>query len=168
MLNNTALGLCEVATAVGHGVKNGRIVLHTLKTGELVDLPLWPESLAALNALPVPRGTEGAPRHYFWNGKTSRRCVVGIAERTLAAVFKASGVPSAHAHRFRHTLATKLLGMGASDQEVADVLGNSPAIVRKHYAKWSRARQQRIDGLMKSARPSDEPAAKVVSIRGKG
>lgn len=165
LLNNTALRVCDVATLARDRVKGGRIVLHTLKTGDLVDLPLCPETLAALNALPVPRGTEGAPRHYFWNGKTSRRAVVGIAERTLAAVFKASGVPKAHAHRFRHSLATRLLGMGASDQEVADVLGNSPAIVRKHYAKWSRARQQRIDGLMRSARPSAEPAAKVVSIR---
>jgi hypothetical protein len=33
---------------------------------------------------------------------------------------------------------------------VADILGNSPAIVRKHYAKWSPARQKRIDDLMQS------------------
>jgi predicted transcriptional regulator len=38
--------------------------------------------------------------------------------------------------------------MGASEQEVADILGNSPAIVRKHYAKWSKERQNRIDRLM--------------------
>jgi predicted transcriptional regulator len=50
-------------------------------------------------------------------------------------------------HR-RHTLATELLGAGASFEEVADILGNSPEIVRKHYAKWSTARQARIDNLM--------------------
>jgi hypothetical protein len=33
--------------------------------------------------------------------------------------------------------------MGATEQEVADVLGNSAEIVRKHYAKWSQARQKR-------------------------
>ena len=71
-----------------------------------------------------------------------------IAERSLAAVFKSSMVPRAHAHRFRHTLATELLGNGASFEEVADILGNSPEIVRKHYAKWSPARQSRIDDLM--------------------
>jgi integrase len=57
-------------------------------------------------------------------------------------------VPHAHAHRFRHTLATELLGNGASFEEVADILGNSAEIVRKHYAKWSPARQSRIDDLM--------------------
>jgi len=72
----------------------------------------------------------------------------GIAERTLAAVFKKSGVQKAHAHRFRHTLATELLGRGASFEDVADILGNSPTIVRNHYAKWSPARQARIDDLM--------------------
>jgi integrase len=50
----------------------------------------------------------------------------GIAERSLASVFKASLVPRAHAHRFRHTLATELLSNGASFEDVADILGNSP------------------------------------------
>jgi predicted transcriptional regulator len=74
--------------------------------------------------------------------------VVGIAERTLAAVFKKSGVKKAHAHRYRHTLATRLLGDGASFQTVADILGNTEAIVRKHYGKWSKGRQDNIDRLM--------------------
>jgi integrase len=59
-----------------------------------------------------------------------------------------SGVTKAHAHRFRHTLATELLGQGATFEEVADILGNSPNIVRKHYAKWSEARQSRITNLL--------------------
>jgi hypothetical protein len=33
-------------------------------------------------------------------------------------------------------------------EEVADILGNSPEIVRKHYGKWSSACQSRIDDLM--------------------
>ena len=86
--------------------------------------------------------------YYFWNGQTSRRAVIGIAERTLAAIFKKSGVKNAHAHRFRHTLATRLLGQGATFEQVADILGNSPAVVRKHYGKWSKGRQDNIDGLM--------------------
>jgi site-specific recombinase XerD len=55
-------------------------------------------------------------------------------------------------HTFRHTLATELLGAGATYEEVADVLGNSPVIVRKHYAKWSTARQARIDELIDRVR----------------
>ena len=91
--------------------------------------------------------TQGCP-YYFWNGVTFRRAVVGIAERTLSAVFKKSGVKNAHAHRFRHTLATRLLEQGATFEQIADILGNSPAVVRKHCGKWSKGRQDNIDRLM--------------------
>ena len=43
------------------------------------------------------------------------------------------------------------LGPRPGFEEVADILGNSPEVVRKHYAKWSRARQGRIDELMNQA-----------------
>jgi hypothetical protein len=51
--------------------------------------------------------------------------------------------------------------MGGTEQEVADILGNSPEIVRKHYAKWSQARQQRIDDLMRKAQVSPGVVATV-------
>ena len=101
-----------------------------------------------LDALPPPRNSAQDCPYYFWNGNSSRRAVVGIAERTLAAVFKKSGVKDAHAHRYRHTLATRLLEQGATFEQVADILGNSPAVVRKHYGKWSKGRQANIDRLM--------------------
>ena len=66
----------------------------------------------ALDMLPLPRNAAQDCPFYFWNGETSRRAVVGIAERTLGTVFKKSGVKDAHAHRYRHTLATRLLGEG--------------------------------------------------------
>jgi len=31
---------------------------------------------------------------------------------------------------------------------VADILGNTPEIVRKHYGKWSKGCQDNIDRLM--------------------
>jgi hypothetical protein len=55
-----------------------------------------------------------------------------------------------YTHRFRHTLATELLEAGGSLEDVAEVLGNSPNIIRKHYAKWSRLRQERISTLMRT------------------
>jgi site-specific recombinase XerD len=104
-----------------------------------VFLPI-PESLKmVLDALPLPRNASRDCPYFFWNGVTSRRAVAGIAERTLSMVFKKvfkkSGVKNAHAHRFRHTLATRLLEQGATFEQVADILGNSPEVVRKHYAK---------------------------------
>ena len=147
-----------------------RIFLRTEKTGKAVFLPIPDELRLALNALPAPRGAAPDCRYFFWNGITSERAVKGIAERALAAVFKKSGVKKAHTHRFRHTVATELLGAGASFEEVADILGNSPAIVRKHYAKWSTARQARIDNLMEQLWAQSGHAGKkrLQIIAGKG
>ena len=68
------------------------------------------------------------------------------AERTLGAVFRRSGVKGAFAHRFRHTFASELLGKGESIEVVAAILGDTPAVVRKHYEKWTPEFQSRKDG----------------------
>jgi hypothetical protein len=54
-----------------------------------------------------------------------------------------------------------LLGEGASFQEVADILGNTEAVVRKHYGKWSKQRQANIDRLMIKHFDSAQSAAQV-------
>jgi integrase len=121
------------------------------KSGQRVYLPIPDELKLILDALPLPRSAAQDCPYYFWNGVASRRAVVGIAERTLAAVFKKSGVKNAHAHRYSHTLATRLLGeQGATLQEIADILGNTEEVVLKHYAKWCPERQTKIDRLMLS------------------
>jgi integrase len=152
LLRHTALRVSDVCTlrkdAVSWDERNRswRIFIHTQKTGDPVFLPI-PETLKmVLDGLPLPRNAAQGCPYYFWNGVTSRRAVVGIAERTLAAVFKKSGVREAHAHRYRHTLATRLLEQGATFEQVADILGNSPEVVRKHYGKWSQGLKPILTG----------------------
>jgi integrase len=125
-----------------------RVFLYTQKTGDPVFLPLQESLKLVLDALPLPRNAAQDYPHYFWNGQSSRRAAVEIAEQTLSSVFKKSGVKDALAHRYRHTLARRLLELGATFEEVGDVLGNSPAIVRKHYGKWSKGRQANIERRM--------------------
>ncbi len=150
LLRYTGLRISDVAALSRDRVRDGCILLHTQKTQGLVLLPIPRELSAALEAAPLPRGARPSCPYFFWNGVGSRRALVGTAERTLAAVFRSSGVAKAKAHRFRHTLATDILVKGGTEQDVADVLGISPAVVRKHYAKWTPARQQRILTLMKA------------------
>jgi len=144
----------DVATFPKDGVswdqdnKAWRILVRTQKSGESVYLPI-PETLKLLlDAIPLPRNAAEDCPYYFWNGQSSRRSVASTVGETLRKVFKKSGVKNAHSHRFRHTLATRLLEEGATFEQVADILGNSPAIVRKHYGKWSKGRQNNIDRLM--------------------
>jgi site-specific recombinase XerD len=154
LLRHTALRISDVSTLRKDAVSwdpersTWRVFIRTQKSGEPVFLPIPDGLKVVLDALPLPRKAAQDCPYLFWNGVTSRRAVVGIAERTLSAVFKKSGVKNAHAHRYRHTLATRLLAQGATFQEVADILGNTAEIVRKHYGKWSKGRQDNIDRLM--------------------
>ncbi len=102
LLRYTGLRISDVATLARDRIRDGQILLHTQKTGGTVYLPIPDELAGALAIVPDPRGSGSAPEYFFWNGITSRRAVVGIAERTMAAVFKKSTVAKAHAHRFRH------------------------------------------------------------------
>jgi site-specific recombinase XerD len=150
----TGLAISDVATLERHRVewdeprRYWKVMVRRQKQGAKVFLPIPAEVKMALDALPAPRKAAVDCPFFFWNGVTSRRAVVGIAERAMSAVFKKSGVKDAGTHRFRHTLATRLLGRGAKFEEIADILGNTPEIVRKHYAKWSKPRQDRIDSVM--------------------
>jgi site-specific recombinase XerD len=61
---------------------------------------------------------------------------------------KAAKILPDHPHRFRHTLAADLLLKGASVEDVAAILGNSPAVVIKYYSQWIRGRQDRLDAFL--------------------
>jgi site-specific recombinase XerD len=148
LLRYTALRIADVALLSKDRVRDGQINVRTMKTGQCVWLPVHPELQAALDILPAPRGGEAG--YFFWSGNGAKDSMVRAAERTLTSVFTASGVANAHAHRFRHTLATELLENGWTYEDVAEVLGNSAAIVRKHYAKWSKGRQSRLTQMLES------------------
>jgi site-specific recombinase XerD len=149
LLRYTALRISDVALLKRDRVRHGAIYLRTGKNGKPVFLPVHPDLQAALEVLPLPRGADGPDcPYYFWSGHGTTRSMIRDASRTLAAVFKASGVPGAHAHRFRHTLATEILEIGGSIQQAADILGDTETIVRKHYAKWTARRQAEITGLL--------------------
>ncbi len=150
LMRHTGLRISDVATLEKSRVRDGEIVLFTQKSGGHILLPLPYELCASLERLPMPRGAGRGNGYFFWNEVGSRRTVVGRAERTMGAVFRKSGVRHAHAHRFRHTLATEILARGGTLQDVADVLGISVKVAEKHYAKWSPARQARIFGLMRA------------------
>ena len=78
--------------------------------------------------------------------------------------------PPAVAHRFRHTLATEILIKGGTIEDAANILGDSPATIRKHYAKWSTAYRARTIEVMQkihgtfAAQTKNEAAKPVFSM----
>lgn len=146
-----ALRVSDVALFRRSSVIGNKLLIRTTKTGDTVYLEVPDFVIDALNSLPVPRRTEaGNSEYFFWSGNGTTRAAIRDVTRTLSTVFRISGVKGAHAHRFRHTLATELMANGATAEDVATILGNSPAIVLRHYAKWSVKRQERITSLLQT------------------
>ncbi len=128
------LRVSDVATLERERVNEQRIAVRAIKNKRWLWMPLYPEVAAALEAVPPPSGLEN--QYFFWSDRGSREIHINNTIMSLAAVYCASGVPGATSHRFRHTLAMELLAKGASIEQVADVLGDSPVTVRRHYKHW--------------------------------
>ena len=157
-LRHTALRITDAYTLhrdriLPGGAEGFQIRLYTRKTGGHVMLPILNELKAALDVLPIPIRGDGKQEDqgfYFWTGRGTRQSAREIAWRLLKSVFEKAGIKNGKPHRFRHTLATDILARGGTMADAADVLAITEAIARKHYAKWSPARQERIATIMKA------------------
>jgi integrase/recombinase XerC len=67
-------------------------------------------------------------------------------------------------HRFRHTFARILLERGVSVRDLAELLGNTEQIVRKHYSAWVTERQDRLTQVLKEAFEG-KPKPKLVAMQ---
>jgi site-specific recombinase XerD len=84
----------------------------------------------------VPLNTEALAAYRIWSNTVHKEGVPH--ENTLRYYYhkaeKAAGV-RIKPHWFRHTVATKLLNLGTSYDDIADILGNTVEVVRSRYAK---------------------------------
>src|SRR5262249_42494199 len=88
--------------------------------------------------------------HFFWSGNGELKSAIEDWRRRLAGVATLAKVENAHFHRFRHTFSTTLLEKGVPIEMVATLLGNTPAVVVKHYAAFVESRQRAIEEAIKS------------------
>ena len=157
----TALAITDVYLLRRDQVRDGMVETRRTKTGKPVLLPVPADLQAALDLTPLPVGAAPDCAWYFHNGYRHIGNAVRRCSRAMKSVFRVSGVAGGKTHRFRHTLATRMLEQGASYEDVAAVLGNSARIVEKHYAKWSKGRQERITRLFKAAHGMSDGAEMV-------
>jgi integrase len=67
-------------------------------------------------------------------------------------------------HRFRHTFARILLQKpGVTVRDVAELLGNTEEMIRKHYGAWVPERQERLTRILREAF-DDKPKPKLVAM----
>ena len=141
-------------------IKDSKLLLHTEKTGVPVYCVLPEMVVKALNAAP-----HSSARHFFWTGKSTVRSAKGKWQRRLQRLFALAKLPSGHAHRFRDTFAVELLLAGVPLDRVSVLLGHSSIrITERHYAPWTRSRQEQIEADLRAAWSADP----VVLTDGKG
>jgi integrase len=161
LMRAVGLSTIDVKTLEKSAVRNGAIYVPRNKTGKAVRLELPAQVLQALESVPAPADAPPDCPYYFWNGRGSRQTAAKAARRSLAKIFKLSGVRGARPHRFRHTLATEILENGGTAEDAANILGNSPAMIRKHYSLWSIKRQERISSLLQTVHSGTFLAQKI-------
>jgi site-specific recombinase XerD len=149
ILRYTGLRISDAARLTVSHIQEGKVLLRTEKTGTLVWIPV-PEFVVDALA-EVPRESE----FYFQTGKAKAKTVRGGWDRTIRTILTLAGVDHGSAHAFRTTLAVDLLNKGVAIETVAAILGNSPAIVHKHYSPFVKSRQEALETALRTV--WDEP-----------
>jgi integrase len=88
--------------------------------------------------------------------------------KRLAYVFDLAGPfdQTPHPHRFRYTFVRILIDKGVPIPDIAELIGDTEEILRKHYAPWIKPRQERLSRILQEAfEDKPKPNDKVVSIR---
>jgi site-specific recombinase XerD len=155
LMRYAGLRISDVVTLERDHIQVPYLVKRAVKNNKLIRVELPPAVFQALDLLPPPKAAAKDNRRFFFSDTTGLRSPVKGAWRTMDAVFKRSGVVGAHPHRFRHTLASELLGKGGSIEKVAGILGDSPATIRRYYAKWTPEFQTLQDDLIRTIHGTD-------------
>ena len=151
LMRYAGLRVSDVVTLSRDHVKGRHLEKRAVKNRRMIRVELHPDVLKALDVLPHPKAAARDSRLFFSSGNASLRSLVKGAQRTLAAVFDRAKIVSGHPHRFRHTLASEILGKGGTVEDAASILADSPATIRRHYAKWTpeyQARQDRVTRMV--------------------
>ncbi len=125
-----------------------RVVTARQKTGTHVSVPIPPDIAQELRTV-----ANGNPEYIFWSGKGEEESITkNWAKYYIAPIFKAAKIPNeGHmmSHRLRDTFAVDLLEKGVPLEEVSKLLGHeSIKTTERHYAKWVKGRQDRLDSLV--------------------
>jgi integrase len=132
--------------------KNGRnglyrVVTSRQNTGTQVSVPI-PDDVA--EEVIAAMKLNDRDQYIFWNTGTGKeQTAVTNWQHDLRQVFRAAGQPDGHPHQLRDTFAVGLLEKGVPLEEVSKLLGrDSIKTTEKHYAKWVKSRQDRLDTLV--------------------
>jgi len=112
LMRYAGLRISDVVTLSRDHIRGTRLEKRAIKNHQTIRVELPSAVVEALEVLPHPKGAADDNRRFFSKDTANLRSLVKGAWRSMSAVFRQAGVKAAHPHRFRHTLASELLGKG--------------------------------------------------------
>lgn len=141
-------------------LKGNKLFLYTQKTGVPVQCVLPDFVVREIEVAP-----KSSERFFFWSGQSKLHTVVGVWQQSLHTLFSLAGVSGGHAHRLRDTFAVELLLTGVPLDRVSILLGHqSIRVTERHYAPWTRSRQEQLEADLRRAWDEDP----VIRMQAKG
>jgi integrase len=162
----TGLRISDVSTFhIDRLLDSGECRIRTTKSGRNVYtwIPEW------LQQRIRARSEKVGPLIFGDHRSKDMNVITDVWRRKLKRLWKLCGPwpEKPTPHRFRHTFARILLQRAnVTVRDVAELLGNTEDMVRKHYAAWVPERQARLTKLLKEAF-EDKPRPKLVALPGK-
>ena len=162
----TGLRISDVSTFhIDRLQKSGECHIRTTKSGRKVFtwIPEW------LQARMRARAEQIGPIIFGEHSTKDMNVITDLWRRKLKRLWALCGPwpEKPTPHRFRHTFARILLQRpNVTVRDVAELLGDTEEIVRKHYASWVFERQERLTSILKDAF-SEKPKPRLLVISGK-
>jgi integrase/recombinase XerD len=151
LLRYSGLRIGDAVQLSVNRLQGNKLLLHTEKTGVNVYCVLPDMVIQAIDAAPRP-----SQNYFFWTGKSTVHGSKGKWQDRLQRLFQLAGVRGGHAHRFRDTFAVELLLAGVPLDRVSILLRHgSVRITERHYAPWTRSRQEQIESDLRAAWKDD-------------
>lgn len=139
VLYYSALRISDACMLRPEHFDGNRIRRVNKKNQKAVFIPLPPYLKTELDKLSLNGG------YYFLIGESTNVHTQTDAWRSIMNDMFKTEIPGFHCHRFRHTAAVNWLASGITVEEVAALLGNSIKVVEKHYASFSKTRQEVLE-----------------------
>jgi integrase/recombinase XerD len=135
----TGLAIRDTVQLERDHIKDGWLRIERQKTGRPVRQPLRPGLHEELL-----RVTNGNPKYVFWNGTSLPESATGLWQRDLKKLMVDCGlwIKGNLSHRFRDTAVDFWLAQGWTLTDVADALGDTVAVVEKHYKSLESKRAE--------------------------
>jgi len=124
------------------------VMTNRQKTGTDVYVPIPPNVGDEILAAALPEG-----EYLFWTPRKSQQITFASHKGTeISRCFTRAGIQGQNAmvsHRLRDTFACDLLSKGVSLADVSKMLGHRSIVTtERSYAKWVRARQDRLNQIV--------------------